>query len=54
MICPIETRKKMSRRCQRSPSPALKAKVTLEDVEGEANLAELAKRFDVQPNPVTR
>ena len=43
----------MTRRPRRNHSPAFKAKVALEAVNGEKTLAELAQQFDVHPNQVT-
>ena len=43
----------MSKRPRRNHAPAFKAKVALAAVRNEGTLAELAKRFDVQPGQVT-
>jgi len=43
----------MTKRTLRTHSPAFKAKVALAAVKGEKTLAELARRFDVHPNPAT-
>jgi transposase len=43
----------MARRTHRPPSPAFKAKVALAAIKGENTLAELAKHYDVHPNPIT-
>ena len=44
----------MSRRPRRNHSPAFKAKVALEAVRGEQPLIEIAERFDVHPNVITK
>jgi transposase len=44
----------MSRRPRRNHSPAFKAKVALEAIKGEQPLIELAERFDVHPNQITK
>ena len=40
----------MTRRSRRNHSPAFKARVVLAALKGDATLAELAGRFDVNPN----
>ena len=42
------------RRPRRNHSPAFKAWVALEALKGEKTVAEIAKQFEVHPNPVTR
>ena len=42
----------MSRRPRRNHSPAFKAKVALAAIKGEATLAELAQRFDVNAHQI--
>jgi len=44
----------MSRRPRRNHSPAFKAKVVLEAIKGEQTAIEIAERFDVHPNVVTK
>jgi transposase len=44
----------MSRRTRRNHSPAFKAKVALAAVKGDATLAELSKRFDVNANQIAQ
>jgi transposase len=44
----------MSRRPRRNHSPAFKAKVALEAVKGEQPIIEIAERFDVHPNVITK
>lgn len=44
----------MPRRPRRNHSPAFKAKVALEAIKGEQPIAEIAERFDVHPNQITR
>lgn len=44
----------MSRRPRRNHSPAFKAKVALEAVKGEQPLIEIAQRFDVHPQVITK
>jgi transposase len=44
----------MPRRPRRNHSPAFKAKVALEAIKGEQPLIELAERFDVHPNQITK
>lgn len=43
----------MPRKPWRNHSPAFKAKVALEAVNGEESLIEIAERCDVHPNQVT-
>jgi len=43
----------MAKRPRRNHSPAYKAKVAIEAIQGEQTLAELAQRFDVHPNQIT-
>ena len=43
----------MSRRPRRNHSPAFKAKVALEALQGERTIAEIAQKHDVHPNQVT-
>jgi transposase-like protein len=43
----------MSKRARRNHAPAFKATVALASVRNEGTLAELAKRFDVHPGPIT-
>ena len=44
----------MTKRPRRNHSPAFKAKVALDAIEGEKTLAELAKLHDVHPNQIKR
>ncbi len=44
----------MPRRPRRNHSPACKAKVALEAIKGEQPIIGIAKRFDVNPNVVTK
>jgi transposase len=44
----------MSRRPRRNHSPAFKAKVALEAIKGEQTAIELAERFDVHPQVITK
>jgi len=44
----------MPRRPRRNHSPAFKAKVALEAIKGEETIIEIAERFDVHPNVVTK
>jgi transposase-like protein len=44
----------MSRRPRRNHSPAFKAKVALEAIKGEEPIIEIAERFDVHPNVITK
>jgi transposase len=44
----------MPRRPRRNHSPAFKAKVALEALKGEQPLIEIAERFDVHPNQITK
>ena len=44
----------MTRRPRRNFKPAFKAKVALEAIKGEETLVELAQRFDVHPNQITK
>jgi len=44
----------MPRRPRRNHSPAFKAKVALEAVKGEQPIIEIAERFDVHPNVITK
>ncbi len=44
----------MPRRPRRNHSPAFKAKVALEAVKGEQTTIELAERFDVHPQVITK
>jgi transposase len=44
----------MPRRPRRNHSPAFKAKVALEAIKGEQPVIEIAERFDVHPNVVTK
>jgi transposase len=44
----------MPRRPRRNHSPAFKAKVALEAVRGEQPIIEIAERFDVHPNVITK
>ena len=41
------------RRPRRNHSPEFKAKVALAAISGEETMAELVKRFDVNPNQIT-
>lgn len=44
----------MPRRPRRNHSPAFKAKVAVEAIKGEQQVIEIAERFDVHPNVVTK
>jgi len=44
----------MTRRSRRNHSPAFKVKVALASLKGEETLAQLAERFDVDPNQITQ
>jgi transposase len=44
----------MPRRPRRNHSPAFKAKVALEAIKGEQPIIEIAERFDVHPNQITK
>jgi transposase len=44
----------MPRRPRRNHSPAFKAKVALEAIKGEQPIIEIAQRFDVHPNVITK
>ncbi len=44
----------MPRRPRRNHSPAFKAKVALEALKGEQPIIEIAERFDVHPNQITK
>jgi transposase len=44
----------MSRRPRRNHSPAFKAKVALEAIKGEEPIIEIAERFDVHLNVITK
>ena len=44
----------MPRRPRRNHSPAFKAKVALEAIKGEQTIIEIAERFDVHPNVITK
>ena len=44
----------MPRRPRRNHSPAFKAKVALEAIKGEQPIIEIAERFDVHPNVITK
>ena len=44
----------MPRRPRRNHSPAFKAKVALEAIKGEVPFIEIAERFDVHPNVITK
>ena len=44
----------MARRPRRNHSPAFKAKVALEAIKGEQPIIEIAERFDVHPNVITK
>jgi transposase len=44
----------MPRRPRRNHSPAFKAKVALEAIKGEGPIIEIAERFDVHPNVITK
>ena len=44
----------MPRRPRRNHSPAFKAKVALEAVKSEEPVIEIAERYDVHPNQITR
>lgn len=44
----------MPRRPRRNHSPAFKAKVALEAIKGEEPVIEIAERFDVHPNVITK
>jgi transposase-like protein len=43
----------MSRRTRRNHSPAFKAKVAVEAIQGDKTIAEIAQKHDVHPNQVT-
>src|SRR5271157_3591529 len=44
----------MPRHPRRNHSPAFKAKVALEAIKGEQPIIEIAERFDVHPNVITK
>ena len=44
----------MPRRPRRNHSPSFKAKVALEALKGEQTTIEIAERFDVHPNQITK
>jgi transposase len=44
----------MPRRPRRNHSPAFQAKVALEAIKGEESVIEIAERYDVHPNQITR
>jgi transposase len=44
----------MARRPRRNHSPAFKAKVALEAIKGEQPIIEIAQRFAVHPNVITK
>ncbi len=44
----------MPRRPRRNHSPAFKARVALEAIKGEQPIIEIAERFDVHPNVITK
>lgn len=44
----------MPRRPRRNHSPAFKAKVALEALKGEQPVIEIAERFDVHPQVITK
>ena len=44
----------MPRRPRRNHSPAFRAKVALEAIKGEQPIIEIAERFDVHPNVITK
>lgn len=44
----------MPRRLRRNHSPAFKARVALEAIKGEQTTIEIAERFDVHPNVITK
>jgi transposase-like protein len=44
----------MTKRPRRNHGAALKAKVALEAIKGEQTLVELAERFQVHPNQITK
>lgn len=44
----------MPRRPRRNHSPVFKAKVALEALKGERTTIEIAERFDVHPNVITK
>jgi transposase len=44
----------MTKRPRRNHGAALKAKVALEAIKGEQTLVELAQRFQVHPNQITK
>ena len=58
---PVENSKEEYRICRedhgrprRNHSPAFKARVALEALKGEQSLIEIAERFDVHPNQITK
>jgi transposase len=44
----------MSKRPRRNHAPAFKAKVALEEFKGEQTIVELAQRYQVYPNQITK
>ena len=44
----------MPRRPRRNHSPAFKAKIALEAIKGEQPIIEIAERFEVHPNVITK